>query len=57
MTQTIIVAAIIVAILGLAILYVIRSKKKGGKCIGCPSSGGCPSAKYGGCTGNCSNKD
>lgn len=35
----------IVLIVGLAAFYVIKAKKKGVKCIGCPS--GC----------NCSNKD
>ena len=57
MKETIIVAAIIVVVITLAILYVVRTKKKGTKCIGCPSAGGCPSAKYGGCSGNCSSKD
>ena len=51
MTKTIIVAAVIVLIICLAVFYVVRSKKKGRKCIGCPDSGCCPSAKYGGCSG------
>jgi hypothetical protein len=57
MTQTIIVAAIIVAIIGLAAFYVVRSKKKGRKCIGCPTSGTCPSAKYGGCACGMNNEE
>ena len=31
----------IVVILGLAIFYVIRAKKKGQKCIGCPAAKNC----------------
>lgn len=31
----------IVLIVGLALLYVIRAKKNGQKCIGCPSSKTC----------------
>ena len=37
---TIITVAIIAAILAAAIIYIVRSKKKGRKCIGCPE-GGC----------------
>ena len=32
---------IILVILGFAIGYIVRSKKKGVKCIGCPSGGNC----------------
>ena len=41
--------AVAAAILGLAAWYIIRAKKKGKKCIGCPD--GC--ASKGGCGGNC----
>lgn len=34
---------IIVAVVGAAVAYIVRSKKKGKKCIGCP----------GGCSGSC----
>lgn len=44
---------LLAVILGLAAFYVIRAKKKGGKCIGCPSGGNCPHAKNGGCSGQC----
>ena len=37
----IIVGGIIVAIVGLAIAYIRKEKKKGVKCIGCPHSGDC----------------
>ena len=40
---------IIVAILGLTaaaiIFYLVRQKKKGVKCVGCPDSGCCSSSK------------
>ena len=48
--KNLIIILIIVAILGLAIFYIVRSKKKGGKCIGCPDSsscsGSCPGCKH-----------
>jgi len=43
-----IVIAIILAVLGLVIWYLVRAKKRGQKCVGCPHS--CPS-KNGGCCG------
>lgn len=42
----IIVIAVIVVILAIAIGYIIRAKKSGKKCIGCPD-GGCCSGKNG----------
>ncbi len=36
-----IIIAIIVAILSAAIGYIIKAKKGGKKCIGCPESGSC----------------
>ena len=50
MKETVIVALIIAAILGGAVFYIIRQKKKGNKCIGCPDAKNCPSAKGGGCS-------
>lgn len=50
----VIVIAILVLVLGLAIGYIIKAKKRGVKCIGCPA-GGCGScAQNGGCGGNSS---
>ncbi|MBO5904692.1 MAG: FeoB-associated Cys-rich membrane protein [Clostridia bacterium] len=40
MVDAIIIIAIALAIGG-ALFYIIRSKKKGNKCIGCPYSGQC----------------
>ena len=42
--DNIILIAILASIIGLAVWYVIKAKKSGRKCIGCP----------GGCGGNCS---
>lgn len=39
--------AIIVAVVGAAVAYIVRTKKKGKKCIGCP----------GGCGGSCNCKE
>ncbi|MBQ9992020.1 MAG: FeoB-associated Cys-rich membrane protein [Firmicutes bacterium] len=36
-----ILAAILILVLGTATAYIIRAKKRGVKCIGCPSSGTC----------------
>ena len=39
--ETIIIAVILAAIIGLAVFYVYKAKKSGKKCIGCPDSGKC----------------
>ena len=52
MLENIIIILIIAVILGLAIRYVIRAKKKGVKCIGCPDGAKC-SGNCAGCSGNC----
>ena len=41
----VIIALVIVAIIGAAIAYIVRAKKKGAKCIGCPASGECCSVR------------
>ncbi|MBQ2745480.1 MAG: FeoB-associated Cys-rich membrane protein [Lachnospiraceae bacterium] len=38
-----IIIAILVVLVGGAIWYVVKEKKKGTKCIGCPNSGSCSS--------------
>lgn len=48
----VIVGLILVAILGGAVAYIIKEKKKGVQCIGCPYSGKC-SGSCAGCNGNC----
>lgn len=35
----IIIIAVLVVLVGLAIFYIVKEKKKGKKCIGCPYSG------------------
>ena len=48
----IIAIAIIAVIVGGAIFYVIKAKKSGKKCIGCPDGCSC----NGSCSGSCSTK-
>lgn len=40
-----IIAGIILIILAVVITYIVKAKKKGAKCIGCPSGGCCPKSK------------
>ena len=59
--ENVILIIVLIAILGGAIAYIVRAKKRGAKCIGCPAAGNC-GAKKGGCTGchggeGCSSKD
>ena len=42
-----IVIAILAAIIAAATIYIIRQKKKGAKCIGCPNSKNCTSCNCG----------
>ena len=37
----IIVIAVLILILGFAVWYIRRAKKKGAKCVGCPGGGDC----------------
>ena len=56
--ENIIIAVILLAIVGLAAGYVIKAKKSGRKCIGCPDSG-CCGKKDGmsACSGCCCDQD
>ena len=50
----IIVMAVVLICLGAAVIYIVKEKKKGVKCIGCPVAGNCPSQnarKASGCSG------
>lgn len=50
MTLTdIIVIAVIVLIVGGAVAYIVKAKKSGKKCIGCPYAGSCDAGGKGGC--------
>ena len=42
MTLTDIIAiAVIAAVVGLAVMYILKERKKGNKCIGCPYADAC----------------
>lgn len=43
--ENIIVILILVAVFGGALFYVVRQKKRGSKCIGCPYECSCASKK------------
>ncbi len=47
-----IIIGVVALILGLAVAFIYRSKKKGQKCIGCPDGGSCASC-CSGCNGAC----
>ena len=47
--MNIIVILIVAAIVGVAIAYIVKEKKKGTKCIGCSMSENCSRAKKDGC--------
>ena len=49
--ENILIIAVVLAIVGLAVGYVIRAKKRGAKCVGCPE-GSCGSCNCG-CNGQC----
>ncbi len=48
-----IIVAILVLIIGSIIFYLIRAKKRGETCIGCPYAKKCA----GNCSGSCKHKD
>lgn len=53
--QDLAVAAVIILIVGLAVLYVYKAKKSGKKCIGCPEGCSCTKTdKNGKCGCGCS---
>lgn len=52
--KDLIVITVLVVILSLAIGYIVKAKKSGAKCIGCPSGGSCPAKNNGeGCSCGC----
>ncbi len=53
MVDLILVLMIAVAV-GAAVLYLVKAKKSGAACIGCPSGGTCGQKKNGGCGCGCS---
>lgn len=50
--ENVIVVLILVAIVAGIIWYLIRAKKRGEKCVGCPYAKQCGSKHNGGCSGN-----
>ena len=53
-----IIGLVLLLIIGGAVAYIIRAKKKGVKCIGCPDSGSCTghcngACEAGSCNGSC----
>jgi hypothetical protein len=54
MTLTDIIAiAVIAAVVGIAVVYIVKQKKKGRKCIGCPYADACAKkAKENSCSCN-----
>lgn len=55
-----IIGGILLIIVGAAIIYIVKAKKSGIKCIGCPAAGQCSGADAGhfggGCSGHCDTK-
>ena len=50
----IIALVVIVLIVGAALAYIIKAKKSGKKCIGCPDSATCGKNSEHSCCGSCS---
>lgn len=50
--ENVIVVLILVAIVAGIIWYLVRAKKRGEKCVGCPYAKQCGSKHNGGCSGN-----
>ena len=38
------ITAVLLIVVGAAVIYIVEAKKRGAKCIGCPDSGSCPHA-------------
>ena len=39
--ENVIIIAVLLLVLGGAVAYIVRAKKSGVKCIGCPAAGNC----------------
>lgn len=50
----VILICVIALILSGAITYIVKAKKAGVKCIGCPAGGTCSGSCAGSCAGSCS---
>ncbi len=49
--ENVILIFVLAAILGGAAVYIVRAKKKGVKCIGCPAGGSCGQKNGSSCSG------
>ena len=54
--DSIAVIAIVCAIVALAVGYIIKAKKRGVKCVGCPDGGSC-GGSCGSCNCGCGSKE
>lgn len=52
-----IVIAVIAAIVGCAVAYIVKSKKSGKKCIGCPYGSACGTKGKSCCSASCGGED
>lgn len=52
-----IIVAVLVLIVGAAVTYIIKEKKRGVKCVGCPDAKTCGGNCQGGCSGCGTNAD
>ena len=50
-----IVIGILIVIIGSALFYIVKEKKRGTRCIGCPAAGNCPSRNGGQSKCSCGN--
>ncbi len=57
MVENIIIGAVLLVVVGGAIVYIYKAKKSGKKCIGCPDSGSCCASQCASCNCGCQNKD
>lgn len=51
-----IIVLVLAAIVGAAVIYIVKAKKSGVKCIGCPAAGECSHSNASGCGCGCSNE-
>ena len=54
--ENFIIIAIVVLIVAFAVAYIVKAKKKGVKCIGCPEGSKC-TGKCNNCSCGCENTD
>ncbi len=43
----IVIVGVLLLLMGAAVAYIVKAKKNGAKCIGCPAGGNCPGRKKG----------